>query len=162
MSSSLESLTAVFRSLGARHPEAWARSQVEEGIPQLSRFLFLKLAWGTVIPESDAWMGPMLQTPADSNDPYSGGSHALRRLLAAGVSRGDLTDLVRSMQAQMLFALTMLLDDPPLDAVPKGARQAVWGLFRVDAKTGAPLEPIGGLHESVLDVEPSGREMRPR
>jgi hypothetical protein len=38
-------LAATFRKLGARDPEGWADSQVEEGIPQLARYLFLRQAW---------------------------------------------------------------------------------------------------------------------
>lgn len=35
-----------------------------------------------------------------------------------------------------------------------------WTLFEVTDE-GEPLHPIGGLHESVLDTDPSGREMPP-
>ena len=35
-------LTALFQKFGAPDPESWAASQVEEGIPQLQRFLFLR------------------------------------------------------------------------------------------------------------------------
>src|SRR6478736_3386328 len=35
-------LSALFRTLGARDPGAWAQSQIEEGVPQLARFLFLR------------------------------------------------------------------------------------------------------------------------
>jgi len=38
-------LAALFQKLGARDPDHWARSQVEEGVPQLARFLFLRQAW---------------------------------------------------------------------------------------------------------------------
>jgi hypothetical protein len=37
-----DELTALFKKVGARKPEGWARSQIEEGIPQLARFLFLR------------------------------------------------------------------------------------------------------------------------
>jgi hypothetical protein len=40
-----DELTALFKKVGARKPEGWARSQIEEGIPQLARFLFLRQAW---------------------------------------------------------------------------------------------------------------------
>jgi len=37
-----------------------------------------------------------------------------------------------------------------------------WGLFQLDGD-GTPVPPcIGGLHESVLETDPTGREMRPR
>jgi hypothetical protein len=36
-----------------------------------------------------------------------------------------------------------------------------WGLFQLDEE-GNPLAPIDFLHESVLGMDPTGREMRPR
>lgn len=38
----LKSLTEIFRQAGAKDPESWASSQIEEGINQLARFSFLK------------------------------------------------------------------------------------------------------------------------
>lgn len=40
-------LAALFERHGARDPQAWAASQVHEGINKLHRFMFLKQAWST-------------------------------------------------------------------------------------------------------------------
>mgnify|MGYP001074943207 CR=1 FL=1 len=54
MSKSYEELLAIFRKLGADDPESWARSESEEGIPQLARFVFLRQAWrNCVIDDGD-------------------------------------------------------------------------------------------------------------
>jgi hypothetical protein len=45
---------SLFAKLGARDAEAWARSQIEERIPQLQRFLFLGQAWRNVLEEGNA------------------------------------------------------------------------------------------------------------
>jgi hypothetical protein len=37
----------------------------------------------------------------------------------------------------------------------------LWVLAQVD-EDGDLIGPIGGLHESVLETDPTGREMRPR
>ena len=50
----LDELTALFKKFGARDPTVWAKSQLEEGIPQLQRFLFLRQAWRNVVSENDA------------------------------------------------------------------------------------------------------------
>ncbi len=66
----LPELTALFEKLGARDPQGWASSQVNEGIPQLHRFLFLRQAWSQVIAEdSVGWVdyhitGPQRQEAA--------------------------------------------------------------------------------------------------
>ena len=38
-------LAERFRAVGAEEPEEWAASEVEEDIPQLARFLFLRRLW---------------------------------------------------------------------------------------------------------------------
>jgi len=160
--SNLDELTAVFEKLGAREPASWARSQLDEGIPQLQRFLFLRQAWRNVVREGDTnWMQSQIHRAQQYPDePHAGVGHALRRCVEKGVSAQDLTDIVRGMQAQFLFHLCCLLDDPMF--AEKELSDFVWGLFQVD-KNGNPISPrIGGLHESVLETDPTGREMRPR
>jgi hypothetical protein len=51
----LKKLTARFKSLGIDDPESWARSEIQEGIPQLGRAVFLRALWDAVLkypPES--------------------------------------------------------------------------------------------------------------
>ena len=50
----IEKLTTLFRKLGARDPEQWARSQVDRGIDQVARYVFLRQAWKSVVPPGDA------------------------------------------------------------------------------------------------------------
>lgn len=156
----LAKLTSLFRKLGARDPESWARSELDEGIPQLARFLFLRQAWRKVISEDDGvWISnEITRAKKRSDGPGAGAGLALQRLLAAGANPQDLTELVRVMQWQMLSRLCYLLEDPG-DVEPEAARVA-WALFEVDAD-GNPGRPIDGLHESVLETDPNGREMRP-
>lgn len=45
----LRQLTELFRQIGADDPEAWARSQLEERIPQLAIFCFAKALWQGVL-----------------------------------------------------------------------------------------------------------------
>lgn len=158
----LDELTELFERLGAREPAAWARSQIEEGIPQLQRFLFLRQAWRNVVREGDTdWMqGEIHRAQQHPEAPYAGVGLALARCLDKGVSAQDLNDIVRGKQAEFLFNLCYLLDDPML--TEKELEEFAWGLFEFDGD-GNPLPPcIGGLHESVLETDPTGREMRPR
>jgi hypothetical protein len=158
----LDELTALFEKLGAREPASWARSQLEEGVPQLQRFLFLTQAWSRVVRESDTdWMQHYIQSAQENPDgPYAGVGHALRRCLDRGASAQDLNDIVRGMQAVFLFHLCYLLDNPMF--TEEELSGFGWGLFQVD-RDDRPVPPrIGGLHESVLGTDPTGREMRPR
>ena len=157
----IDELAALFERLGARDPMSWARSQLSEGIPQLQRFLFLRQAWRNVVCEDDTdWMQVAIQREQKApNEPYAGVGSALRRCLERGASAEDLNDIVRGMQAEVLFGLCYLLDDPMF--AEEELSEFRWGLFQVD-KDGKPLLPVSSLHESVLETDPSGREMRPR
>lgn len=154
-------LTELLTRLGAPDPSAWARSEVEEDIPQVARYLFLRQAWTHVIADGDdawidAWRELAAQSPAA---PCAGIGPALERLLAAGVDRDDLSTVVRVMQYSTLFGLCYLLDDP--GEVEPEAAEVAWALVEVDDE-GTVGRHLGALHESLLETDPSGREMRPR
>ena len=158
-------LTEVFRALGARDPEQWAGSQLREGIPQLHRFLFLRQAWASVVDENDdSWIDRVIEAARKGPDaPFSGQGHAIERMLELGVERSDIIDLVRNSQAQMIFDLCYLLEDPSFDAEVEDCTGALgWVLVTTNDEFEPTSETIGGLHESVLDTDPTGREMRPR
>jgi hypothetical protein len=157
----IKRLTELMRKLGARDPESWARSEVEEGIPQLARFLFLRQAWRSVVSEVDlSWIDRQISyAEAKPNEPYAGAGRALSSLRARGATDEELTDLVRSMQAEVLFHLCYLLEDP--GEVEPDVEHVAWALVEVDEE-GNARGAISGLHESVLETDPTGREMRPR
>jgi hypothetical protein len=156
----LPELTELFRRLGARRPEFWAKSQIEEGIPQLQRFLFLRQAWSYVVGETaTAWVD--FQIEESEKDPrarFAGMGAAMRRARAAGISSEDILQIARGAQADMLSGLCYMLEDPGLHGTE--VAEIGWGLFETD-DDGNALRPIYSLHESVLDVDPSGREMGP-
>jgi hypothetical protein len=154
-------LAALFRKLGAGDPDRWARSQLEEDIPQLARFLFLRQAWRAIVSEGDStWIADAItRAESEPDKPYSGVGHALRNLRSRGATDEELTDLVRGMQADLLFQFCFLLEDPG-DVEPEVADIA-WSLVQVD-DDGNVLSTVNGLHESVLETDPTGREMRPR
>jgi hypothetical protein len=155
-------LTELFRALGARSPEEWAQSQVAGGIPQLLRFLFLKSAWENIPAEGDTmWIERAIKSAtANPDQPYSGLGQALARCRTSGVSDQDLNEMARCLQVQMLFSISYLIDGPAY--FPKSLEDVSWGLFQV-AEDGRPIgNQIAGLHESVLEFDPTGREMRPR
>jgi hypothetical protein len=128
----------------------------------LQRFLFLRQAWRNIVPRDDvSWIGRAIEeTARRPTAPYSSVGAVLKRCRECGMSDQDLTDLARGLQAEMLFALCYLLDDPAFDE-PELADFS-WGLFEVDSDGKPRGARIGALHESVLETDPTGREMRPR
>jgi hypothetical protein len=154
-------LTALFARLGARAPDSWAESQLREGIPQLQRFVFLRQAWRQVCPDGDSnWIHEQVKTAElRPSAPFADAGLIMKKCMSAGVSVEDLVALTRALQAQVLFQISYLLDDPQLEEPELS--ELHWGLFEVD-HDGKPTQRIGALHESVLETDPSGREMRPK
>ncbi|SFQ82391.1 hypothetical protein [Hymenobacter arizonensis] len=152
-------LAETFRQAGAANPETWARSQVHEGINQWARFHFLKTLSTAWLPENALdWVEAQRQAP--SGDAQHAGAQlpkAVREMRAVGVRPEQILDLIRVIQFETLFHVCHTLD---------GATEATppvqgWALFETDAQ-GMPLRPIEALHESLLEFDPSGRELRPR
>lgn len=158
----LKDLTALFNKLGADDPDSWAKSQINEGIPQLLRFIFLKHAWDFVVSEEDfSWIQNEINNSRRyPGNPYSGIGIALEKCLEKGAKKSHLTEIARGLQAEMIFNIARIIDTPeiPLDS---SLDDVEWGLFQVD-KEGKPIgRKIHGLYESVLTFDPTGREMRP-
>ena len=155
----LQRLTATFRELGAEDPESWARSQLSEGIPQLAIFCFAKALWEGVVSESDtSWIDSFIaMAHRRPNDPCSQSGPALEQMLSSGVSRETITDLVRVVQYETLYHVALLLEGAIEPSLPIRAFSA----FEVDAD-GSPVTLVQGVHEVLLSLDPTRREMRPR
>lgn len=165
MHSEMIELARIFRELGAKDPEGWASSQIREGIPQLHRYLFLRKAWQLVVhEENDDWIDACAERyRLRPDEPFAARGRAIDRMLQLGVDRADIVDLVRAMQAELLFNLCYLLEDPDLDEKEEDVAGPIgWALVATDGDDEPTSTTIGGLHESVLETDPTGREMRPR
>jgi hypothetical protein len=158
----LEHLTELFARLGAENPGSWASSQVNEGIEQLHRFLFLRQAWSKVISDGDTtWITHQIErAKANPSEPYAGVGLALARCLEKGADPRDLSDIARGMQATMLFRVCYLLEDPDLSE--RELESVGWCLVATNENLEPTKRLIDGLHESVLETDPTGRWMRAR
>ncbi len=159
-------LLDAFVALGVENPESWVDSQTQEGIPQLHRAAFLAKAW-SAIPDgtSTTWIDASLKSyERDPNGAYAGAGKAIRSLQKKGATTAELTDLVRATQAELLSHVMYLLSDPgfiPDERFEHPLIERVgWALVALDDD-----EPTGdlidGLHESVLEMDPLGREVGP-
>lgn len=153
-------LLELCRELGLGDAEALVRSELEEDIPQLARYTFLKGAWSQIVADGDlAWMDEQEQAgPAGSTQPYAGVGAALRKLKKEGADMHAVAEIVRGMQAQLLFHIAYQLSDS--DSVGGNDGRIGWALVEIDGD-GVVGREIRSLHESVLATDPTGREMRP-
>jgi hypothetical protein len=156
----LAELTHLLKLAGAPNPEAWARSELQEDIPQLARFMFLRQAWRCVVADDDTtWIGKQVAASKHkSQSPGASLGPALERCLATGCSARDLLTVARTAQWQLLHQICYLLSDPSIEE-PE-LQHVAWALVEVDQQEHRGRE-IGCLHESVLETDPTGREMCP-
>ncbi|MER6445373.1 hypothetical protein [Streptomyces venezuelae] len=133
-----------FAELGADEPQGWALSQMAEGIPQMARYLVLRRLWSEAV---NQWEEP------SSIDAIP----AANRLLAAGADRSDLARVARAAAFEAIASALNVLDegyasDLDDDSLPGWSLQETTG-------DGSPTgRSIGGLHESLLETDPSGNE----
>ncbi|MFF7888707.1 hypothetical protein ACH40F_47970 [Streptomyces sp. NPDC020794] len=133
-----------FAELGADEPLAWAFSQVTEGIPQMARYLILRRFWSEAI---NQWEQPRAIDALP----------ATHRLLASGADRADIARVARTAAFETIAAVVNVLDegfasDLDDDSLPGWCLQET-------TRDGTPTgRSIGGLHESLLETDPSGNE----
>jgi len=156
-----QELTEIFRALGAKEPEDWARSQVNEGIPQLHRFLFLKQAWGYVVDTKDhSWVDNVLDNLRRQRERgQSVPEDPIERLLSKGVDRSDISALYRGAQVDMMSSMAYLLDDP---VIPEEVGDLIGHVGWTLVATNEDFEPtdvvIDGIHESIEETDPCDSE----
>lgn len=137
-------LRSLFASLGADDPDGWARSEIDEDIPQLARFLVLRGLWNDTI---DSWRDPSAIASVAAGE----------RLVAAGADIEDLTTFARAVAYEAVFGTLARIDegyDPDVedDELPG------WLLMETDADEAPTGRHVGSLHEDLLGLDPSGQE----
>ena len=157
----LERLTAVIERIGVSDAQSWALSEVLEQIPQAARAMFLRMAWRNVIePFRDPkWIDEHLELyRKDPTGPLAEGRAAIERMLEARVAREDIALVAWTVAVQTVFNLLYHMGDyESVEGAPG------WSLLETDPETGQMTgRLIDGLHESLLETDPAGREARPR
>ncbi|HEX4301619.1 MAG TPA: hypothetical protein VHZ78_02415 [Rhizomicrobium sp.] len=153
-----------FQALGADDPEGWARSEISEDIPQLARFAFLRTLWPQQI---NRWVDPastefdkyVALADSEPKAPFADAGAALKRVLALGAARSDIAAIARMVAYRTVFDLLAHIDegcDPDRPAGLPG-----WTLIETDRNDHPTGRAVGGLHEDVLMLDPTGREGSP-
>lgn len=139
----MDDLTRRMTDLGAPDPAGWAKSELHENIAQQARYVFLRSTWPQHI------------------DPF-GREDVIRRfpagarLLDAGVSVADLSTLLRAVAYEAAFSAIERVDERRDPDAPPNAPG--WVLMETDSDGRLTGRDIGGLHEDLLTLDPSGRE----
>jgi hypothetical protein len=180
-----EALVEIFRALGAGDPEAWAQSEVEDDIPQLARFLFLRRLWRSAwqwkLPPEE-WFAEMEPEPdaaeeveedddtptlvsagdyddeedADGDPPFLAAEQAVRRILAAGADPEDLREVARAIFLHTAFDAVQTVDEGHDPEAGEG--MPGWLLTEVGGDLVLTGRVIPDLHEDLLTTEPDEAE----
>lgn len=157
-----DDLLARFTALGAPEPDQWALSEVTEGIPQLARFCLLRSMWTELIDydSPEPWIShEIAASERDPRAPFADAGFALKRLLDLGADPMDIVRVARSVAYVAVFGTLHKIDEgfsPDAEDVCPG-----WVLMETDAQGNLTGRRLGGLHEDILSLDPSGREGRP-
>jgi hypothetical protein len=136
-------LTQRMTELGAPEPDSWASSEISEGIPQQARYLVLRRIWAKALtPWRDA--GMLLR------------NETLAQLLSRGADQELLAEAVRGVVFDAVIDVVMTIDEGYDPDAPDDAPG--WTLVETSSEGSATGRNVGGLHESLLEVDPHGVE----
>ena len=108
----------------------------------MARFLILRRLWGLAI---DGWSAETIpRLPA------------ARRLLHAGGDRGDVVRVMRAAAYEATFAILYHVAYGSDDEAPEGLPG--WQLMELDGEGRHTGRAIDALYESLLTMDPSGRD----
>ena len=156
-----EQMISLMTAWGAPNAEEWVESEIEEDMPQMARFLMLRGLWSEIDAwrdKSGEWVSRMTSTAEeDPNGYFADAGLALKRMKEAGVNSDDLGRVARCVAYESIFSVLNRIDeggDPEAEDAPG------WALAEVDANGEGTGRVVGGLHEDLLSLDPSGREGR--
>jgi hypothetical protein len=139
----LAALTRRMEELGAPEPGSWAGSEVSEGIAQQARYLVLRRIWAKALVP---WRDPGVLRR----------NEVLAQLIERGADQDLLAEALRRVVFDAVTNVVMVLDEGHDPEAPGDAPG--WVLAEMDQDENATGRHVGGLHESLLEVDPDGTE----
>lgn len=148
-------LIEKLQGLGCPDAAHWARRQIREHSPQLSRLVLLRHLWSESI---DAWRDSLIwidnliaDAGHETNQPFSDAGQALRKLLQSGVDRGAVGALARFIAYETVFSVVHTIDegyDPEHEGQLPG-----WALVERDPLGHPTGRMLTHLHEDLPKLE---------
>ncbi len=150
-----ERLIEQLSALGAPHPEAWARREFREHLPQLSRFLLLRHLWSEAIDawsDSLLWVENLIQDAEKSpNGQFADAGRALKRLLDLGADPKDIGTLARFVAYESVFSVIHAIDEG-YDVEQEGEWPG-WALVERDPLGHITKRELEKLHADLLGLD---------
>ncbi|MEO8610688.1 MAG: hypothetical protein ABI690_22515 [Chloroflexota bacterium] len=147
-----EVLLAIFQAFGAQEGEMWVHSEINENIPQLSRFLMLRSIWK----DAHYWLeAGVLESElknldwADTFEPLVGIKQAAKQVMESGLSRDVLAKFACYIATITANNITFELDG--YQHLPPNAPGFV--IQERDGNGELTGYNVDGLHESFFDTD---------
>ena len=151
--------------LGESAAVGWVRSEMNENIAQTARWVMLRPLWNII----DGWRerssfdSNVAEAEIDPHGPFADAWLAGARMLRAGITFDEIAAFARGVAYGSIFGTLLHFDGamtwpPPLDELddpPHGTMMEV----QDGELTG---RDVGALQESLLSLDPSGREGSPQ
>ncbi|MCD9023460.1 hypothetical protein [Cohnella silvisoli] len=148
-----EKLIDSFIKLGCKEPESWVESELEEDIPQLSRYRFLRGLKGTInhYKTSESWIDYYLHSNALSDQEKKIGE-VLGKIIDSGVSKQDIGLLASTISLLSVHSVLYRIDDPYDYDIDDGEDLPSWSLVEINDKGEPTGRTVSGLFESLNSV----------
>jgi hypothetical protein len=125
--------------------------------------IFLRGVWSKIPDEANVSWIRRLATQPPSDRPLGDLGTLVKKMLDAGITASEIARFAKLIGYETAFGIMYLLEDPhaSYEGFPPEPEKMLWRLFLIDRESGDAGEPLRALHESILSMDPSGREMRP-
>jgi hypothetical protein len=126
--------------------------------------IFLRGVWSMIPDETDvSWVDRLAKQPL-SGKPLGDFGALVKKMRDAGITVNEIARFAKLIGYETAFGIMYHLGDPnaSYEGFPPEGEELRWQLYLIDPESEQPREPLLGLHESLLSMDPSGREMRPK
>lgn len=145
-----EEYLETFRRIGVINPQQWAEAEVQEGLGNIPKAMFLHQAWSNIPKENDiTWLETWMASARRAGE--SDVLAALERMINAGTSKNDIVLVIKEMMARLLYDISYLVDDPSIE--DEELEHIAWGLYEENEDM-EPIRRMGCVHELVYDLDP--------
>ncbi|MFJ7946632.1 hypothetical protein ACIQ6K_23715 [Streptomyces sp. NPDC096354] len=149
----IDKLTGLFEALGADDAPDWADSEVEENIPQLARYRFLRMVWQDI----DVWSSAAPDwVEAYRKEGLAGG--AVERAVRLGLTSGELGEIAREVARETAFGVLHSLAEPADGDLPPEVEEQLpgWCVAELSPQGEPTGRMLDALHEDLDELEPQG------
>lgn len=127
-----------------------------------SREVFATAIWNNIPSDEDASWVTNASTRSILKQPMGDYGAIVQDMLDRGVTAESIARFAKIVGFETASGICSALDDSSFSFKNSNYEPSIhWGLFRTEPETNEVIEPILGIHEILLAMDPTGNEMEP-